>query len=135
ALHVGRHVRRLLRAPHRATARQPDREVGKPRLRAARLVVRSRDHPVPERTAATSDLMIPFVDPRTGRTTGQCPTTSTDQVPGIVARARAAQMAWYDGGLRARKDAVQAMRKSFLAAAPALVKTLAGESGRPEGDI
>jgi acyl-CoA reductase-like NAD-dependent aldehyde dehydrogenase len=79
--------------------------------------------------------MIPFVDPRTGRTTGQCPSTSVDQVPGTVARARTAQSAWYDGGLAARKASLQAMRKAFLAAAPALVKTLAEESGRPEGDI
>ena len=55
-------------------------------------------------------MTLPFVDPRTGRTTGQCPTTSVDQVSGIVARARTAQSAWSDGGLAARKEAVQAMR-------------------------
>jgi acyl-CoA reductase-like NAD-dependent aldehyde dehydrogenase len=78
---------------------------------------------------------LPLVDPRTGKQTGECVCTPAFTVGGIVKKAQAAQEAWYDGGLQARKDALQAIRKRFLEGAPALVATLSEESGRPPGDI
>jgi acyl-CoA reductase-like NAD-dependent aldehyde dehydrogenase len=98
---------------------------------------RSRGHPVPERAAVAADMSgaIPWIDPRTGETVGHSASTPAGDVAAIVTRAHRAQEAWYDGGLDARKDAIQATREAFLAAAPRIVAALADESGRPAGDI
>lgn len=77
---------------------------------------------------------IRCIDPRTGETTGEIPTTPLEQIGGEVAKARAAQRDWREAGLGARKTAIRALHKAFLANAEKIADLLAQECGRPAGE-
>ena len=78
--------------------------------------------------------VIQCLDPRTLEETATVSCTPVDEVAARVAAAREAAQGWAAQPLRARKEALQALRGAFLARADDVVALLAEECGRPAGE-
>ncbi|MGE0160466.1 MAG: aldehyde dehydrogenase [Gemmatimonadales bacterium] len=70
-------------------------------------------------------------NPATGAVVGEVPTTSVEQVPEIVARARRAQPGWADMGARARADVLAGAAATFAARADEHAALITAEMGKP----
>jgi acyl-CoA reductase-like NAD-dependent aldehyde dehydrogenase len=77
---------------------------------------------------------IVVVDPRSGTEAGTITCTSIEAVPGLVARARAAQRTFAARPLAERKRVVRALGAALLARADALADALVAEIGKPAGE-
>jgi succinate-semialdehyde dehydrogenase/glutarate-semialdehyde dehydrogenase len=70
-------------------------------------------------------------NPATGAVVGEVPLTPVDTVPGIVARARAAQRAWAKLGTRARADMLARTADVFAARIDQHAALITAEMGKP----
>lgn len=73
-------------------------------------------------------------DPATGEPVGEVPTTPAQDVPAIVARARAAQQAWGALTAEARADILRPAGARIVSRAAELGKLLSTEQGKPLAD-
>jgi acyl-CoA reductase-like NAD-dependent aldehyde dehydrogenase len=78
--------------------------------------------------------VIECLDPRSGASTGVVRVTPPDAVGPAVAACRVAAHAWRARPLRDRRDAIAALRATFLAGADEAVALLAAECGRPAAE-
>src|SRR5262245_56343545 len=83
----------------------------------------------PASTSARQSLKS--VNPATGEMVGQVPITPVDQVPAIVARARAAQPAWRALGPQGRAAKLAPAGAKIVARAEELGRLLTSEMGKP----
>ncbi len=70
-------------------------------------------------------------DPATGELVGEVPVTPVGDVPGIVARARAAQPGWHALGVPGRSELLLSVAERILARADELGALLTREMGKP----
>lgn len=75
-----------------------------------------------------------LIDPRTGTTAGEMAMTPVADVPGAVAAAREAQVAWARQPIEARKLVIAAFKTRLLARANELAEVLQAEIGKPAGE-
>ncbi|MCK6570230.1 aldehyde dehydrogenase family protein [Myxococcota bacterium] len=75
--------------------------------------------------------MLVSVDPATGEPVGEVPRTPVEAIPGLVARARAAQVAWAGLGLEGRVSRLRPVGARLLAEADALGRLITREMGKP----
>ncbi len=81
-------------------------------------------------TAAGADV-LQSLNPATGEVVGEVPITPADAIPGIVARARAAQPAWRALTFQQRRERIAPAGEKLVAAADELGLLLTNEMGKP----
>jgi acyl-CoA reductase-like NAD-dependent aldehyde dehydrogenase len=74
---------------------------------------------------------LPSINPATGEVVGQYPRTPPSTLPGLVARARSAQIAWARLPIVERCVRLNALRERMLASRDALADAVVRESGKP----
>ena len=75
--------------------------------------------------------MLKSYNPATGATVGEVPLTPVNELPGIVARARAAQPAWAALGTRRRADLLAGTADLFAARVEEHAALITAEMGKP----
>lgn len=75
--------------------------------------------------------MLASIDPATGETVGEVTVTPVLAIPGLVARARAAQPAWAALGAEGRLQVLRSVGERLVAAAPELGRLISREMGKP----
>lgn len=76
-------------------------------------------------------MLLESLNPATGDVVGTVPVTPTEDIPAIVARARAAQPAWEALGPRGRADLIRQVGPLFNERADDLGRLLSAEQGKP----
>jgi succinate-semialdehyde dehydrogenase/glutarate-semialdehyde dehydrogenase len=74
---------------------------------------------------------LPSINPATGETLGYFEKTSPPSLPQIVARARAAQVAWGRVPLRERCGLLRDLRDRIMSSRDAMANAVVAESGKP----
>jgi acyl-CoA reductase-like NAD-dependent aldehyde dehydrogenase len=82
-------------------------------------------------TAAVSTDRIPSVNPASGEVQAWIVATQPDEIPSIVARARAAQKSWALRPVAERCNLLRRLREQMFAARDALADAVVRESGKP----
>lgn len=90
----------------------------------------SRDRIVPWYRPPMIDTLQSF-DPATGELVGEIPVTPEDEIPAVVARARAAQPLWQELGLEGRAAALSPVADTLESRAEDLARLLTREMGKP----
>ncbi len=80
---------------------------------------------------ATATAVLESMNPSTGEVVGAVPITPADEIPAIVARARAAQPAWAARSAQARADLIAGAAQTFIDRADELGALLSREQGKP----
>ena len=80
-------------------------------------------------TVATTTT-LESINPATGEVVGSVPVTSTEEISGIVAKARAAQPAWNGLGLDARVEMLRPIAKRLTEESPRIGKLITAEMGK-----
>ncbi len=78
----------------------------------------------------TTEMKLESTNPATGEVVGTVPVTPVIDIPGIVAKARAAQKAWNDLGLYARVEMLRPVAARLAEEAPAIGKLMTAEMGK-----
>jgi succinate-semialdehyde dehydrogenase/glutarate-semialdehyde dehydrogenase len=76
-------------------------------------------------------MYLKSYNPATGELVGEVPVTPPENIPGVVARARAAWPAWRDLGARARMERILPAGKKLVDRAEDLGRLLTLEMGKP----
>lgn len=71
------------------------------------------------------------LNPATGEVVGEVPITPVADIPGVVARARAAQPAWQGLGLQGRADLLEKTQSIFQERAQQHCELITSEMGNP----
>ena len=74
---------------------------------------------------------IPAIDPATGTAFAETPATAPEELPGILARARAAQRVWAGTPLAHRKRVVEQFQQQLYHARQELAGLITRETGKP----
>ena len=87
---------------------------------------------MPTATAPTTTAtLIHSYNPSTGEIVGSVPITPVDQIPSIVARSKAAQVAWGELTAQQRRDILAPVGEALLAKAETYGRQLTLEMGKP----
>lgn len=78
-----------------------------------------------------ANQVIVSISPATGRKLGEVPVTPPSEAAAVVARARAAQRAWFEAGLPARLEALRLWQESLRRNFDRIVGMVVAEQGRP----
>ncbi len=78
--------------------------------------------------------MLAVRDPATGALVAEVPETAPDAVPGLVARARAAQPGWAALGFEGRARVLRALRRWVTAHRERIADTIVSETGKPRDE-
>ena len=82
------------------------------------------------RMSAASERLVP-INPATGEPLAPVACTSREELPAIVARARAAHAAWANAALEVRAAHVRAFAAAVLREADTLARSICDEMGKP----
>ena len=80
-------------------------------------------------TTATTPT-LESINPATGEVVGSVPVTPVDAIPGVVAKARAAQPAWNALGLEGRLELMRPIADRLIEEAPEIGKLITTEMGK-----
>lgn len=79
-------------------------------------------------------MQLSSINPATGEVVGTVPVTPVEDIPAVVARARAALPAWRDLGLQERARIIATAAEGMLAKADEVGALLTDEMGKPLGE-
>jgi acyl-CoA reductase-like NAD-dependent aldehyde dehydrogenase len=88
----------------------------------------------PRKPAKSAVAMLRSVNPATGDSVGEVPITPVENIPAIVARARAAQRAWRTLGIDRRIELIHPLAQKLIDRADDLGRLLTDEMGKPLAD-